>query len=160
MRYTWTPLDVGFDVRHRGTAIVIPKDCTEAIYDYSGEERTVCGDRATIAAAMKDAGYNISPNFKVGDGASYNIGSDSYPVTIRKISKSGKTLWVSRDDFRCKPGVNRYEQTDKEGVFIPLDVPESEWERYTLRQDGHWRPSKSGCGYLSEGRTLSLDPSF
>lgn len=99
--------------------------------------------------------------FKAGDGASYNIGGDSYPVTIRKVSPAGKMIWASRDDFRASKKGNSFAQSDKIGVFKPLDVPESQWERYTLRQDGYWRPVGSRrCGYLSAGRSFRQDPHF
>lgn len=95
----------------------------------------------------------------VGDGVAYNIGCDAYPGTIRRVSPSGKTLWVSRDRFRAN-GQSDFADFEKKGVFVPQDVPESEWEKYTLRQDGRFRPAGSKCGWLSAGRRFAQDPHF
>jgi hypothetical protein len=95
----------------------------------------------------------------VGDGMTYHIGCDGYPLTVRKVSASGKTLWLSRDRFRGN-GQSSYADFEKTGVFIPQDVPESEWEKYTKRADGSFRPCRSKCGYLSVGRSYKQDPHF
>ena len=95
----------------------------------------------------------------VGDGVAYHIGCDSYPETIRRVSAGGKTLWTSSDDFRGN-GQSEYADFEKKGLFVPRDVPESEWQKYTLRQDGKWRPKGSKCGYLTAGRVFARDPHF
>lgn len=108
------------------------------------------------AKAYVDKEYPLA----VGSGVTYNIGGDSYPLTVRKVSPSGAAVWCSRDEFRAGPG-NTYAQADKHGVFIPRhgDDP-SKWERFTRRSNGKYRPSGSKCGYLSPDRRYRRDPSF
>jgi len=97
----------------------------------------------------------------VGDGAAFNINGDSYPVTIRKISSSGKTLWVSRDEFRGTPGANSYEVAEKTGVYIPRDEDHPEaWKKFTLRRDGTYREVGTNYCYLTPGRSFAQDPHF
>jgi len=99
--------------------------------------------------------------YQVGDGATYHIGSDAYPVTVRKVSVSGKTVWATDDVFRASPGVNSYEIGEKVGVFVPVHDKECfAWKKYTLRKDGKFRPTGSKSGYLSPGRSFCQDPSY
>jgi hypothetical protein len=105
---------------------------------------------------MKDEPYK----FAVGDGATASINGDSYPYTIRKVSPSGKTVWASRDDFKAAPGNNIYESPELKGAFIPQDVPESEWDKFTLRQNGSWCKVATNYYFLSLGRSYRQDPSF
>lgn len=53
-------------------------------------------------------------SFQVGDGATYSIGSDDYPVTVRRVSANGAVLWTSDD----KP---------RGSVFVPTDGPLSKY---------------------------------
>lgn len=103
------------------------------------------------------ASYTFNP----GDGATYSINGDSYPYTVRKVSESGKTVWASEDDFKGKPGANSlYETDDYEGVFVPRDLPEDKWVKFTLRRDGSWRKVGTNYVFLSKGRRFRRDPSF
>ena len=104
---------------------------------------------------------NVELPINVGDGASYGIGGDAYPLTVRKISPSGKTIWCSRDDFEATPGANSYEEARKVGTFIPMDEDKPEnWMKFTKRQDGRFR--QAGCKYasLGLGRCYRQDPHF
>lgn len=96
--------------------------------------------------------------FKIGDGASYNIGSDSYPMTIRKVSSSGKTVWATSDRFKGKPGANSYANYEKIGAFIPQE--NADLKRFSLRKDGKFRPVGSTVGSLTYGRSYRQDPHF
>lgn len=108
------------------------------------------------AEAYVDVDFPI----QVGSGVTYNIGGDSYPLTVRKVSPSGATVWCSRDDFRGAPG-NMPGEGDKKGLFIPQAADEPDmWEKFTRRPDGKYRPSGSKCGYLSPDRRYRKDPSF
>lgn len=60
-------------------------------------------------------------------------------------------MWASKDDVRARNGKK---------LFIPRDVPEKSWEKFTRRADGRYRPTVLGCGYLSPGRESYLDPDF
>jgi hypothetical protein len=98
---------------------------------------------------------------EVGDGASFGYGGDAYPLTVRRVSASGKTLWCSRDEFTATPGVNSYEEARKVGTFLTTDDPPESWTKFTKRQDGHFR--RVGCknyGTLALGRTYRQDPHF
>jgi hypothetical protein len=96
----------------------------------------------------------------VGMGATYGYGSDSYPYTVVRISPSGKTLWVKRDEVLHLTGSDM--SGDSTYVTMPNDdAPE---EQFTLRADGHWLPK--GPRYARQ-RSLTLghrryyqDPSF
>lgn len=87
---------------------------------------------------------------KPGEGATYNLGTDQYPVTIRKVSASGHAIWVSKDQVRANPGGSM--------VFIPVDRPEKDWDKFTRRDDGKYRPVGKNFGYLSPGRESYRDP--
>jgi hypothetical protein len=96
---------------------------------------------------------------EVGLGIAYNINGDSYPYTIRKVSKSKHQFWATRDEFRAKPGVDQaYTEGDKEGVFVPK--PNAQPELFTRSKDGKYHPA--GCKYVhvSAGRSFRQDPSF
>ena len=96
----------------------------------------------------------------VGDGVSYGINGDAYPMTVRKVSPSGKTVWCSRDEFRGSSD-NSYAVAEKKGVFVPRDEDQPKaWEKFTQRQDGTFRRSGSKCCYLFPGRTYRQDPHF
>jgi hypothetical protein len=109
----------------------------------------------------KDEAYvDVDFPLAVGSGVTYNIGGDSYPLTVRKVSTTGATVWCSHDDFRGAPG-NTLEESNKKGLFIPQDANDpSKWEKFTRRPDGKYRPSGSKCGYLSPDRRYRSDPSF
>jgi hypothetical protein len=95
--------------------------------------------------------------FAIGDGAAYWIGTDAYPMTVRQVSPSGKTVCVSRDGFRAAKG-NSYADAEKVGLHLPQDLPVDQWERFTLRRDGRYRPAGQKAGYLVKGRTYRQDP--
>jgi len=99
--------------------------------------------------------------FQPGAGVTEYIGSDGYPGTVRKVSASGKTVWISRDGHRAIPGVvNPYEEPYKKVEFIPVDTPESQWIKYTYRKDGSFRRSGGKSYYLGSGRYYKQDPSY
>jgi len=50
-----------------------------------------------------------TPVFKVGDGASYSVGSDVKACTVVKISASGKTMWLQEDTATLLNGVDSNE---------------------------------------------------
>lgn len=99
--------------------------------------------------------------YNIGDGVTYSINGDNYPYTVRRVSASGKTVWASEDEFKGKPGKNSlYQETEKEGVFIPKDLPEDKWVKFTRRQDGSFRKVGTNYVFLHAGRRFRLDPSF
>lgn len=94
---------------------------------------------------------------KVGDPATYGIGSDSYPYTIVSVSASGKTITARRDQSIAAEGHDYY-GSQKYNYFAN---PNAQPEKFTLRKCGSFRPSGSSCGYLSVGhRRHYSDPHF
>jgi len=96
---------------------------------------------------------------KVGDGATYQIGSDRYPYTVVEIL-TGKRIVVQRDDAV---------RTDKNG-FSEIQTWEystnesASKEIITLRKNNLWykmgSPGK-GSGFFTIGRrAMYQDPSF
>lgn len=101
---------------------------------------------------------------EVGDGCSCGNGGDSYPYTVRRVSPSGKTIWVSRDTYKVKPGKGApYEEGPKDCWFFPQDVPDTQWTCFKLKKDGRFRESGKtyrGQPSLCFGRRFSQDPHF
>lgn len=87
--------------------------------------------------------------FQVGDGVTFSLGSDCYPMTVRRRTPTGKSLWASRDKVRAKG--------DRK-LFIPCNVHPREWVQFTLRDDGSYRPVGKDFGRLTPGRESHFDP--
>lgn len=98
---------------------------------------------------------------EVGMGATIYAGSDSYPATVSRVSKNGKTLWVKQDKKMVTSGT--WETGNVTYVTLPdEDAPE---RQYSLRSNGQWimkgvatnaRYGSLGLGY----RRYAQDPSF
>lgn len=101
--------------------------------------------------------YEVIPNSpKVGMPATYHVGSDSYPLTIRKVSNTGKTIWVSKDEAKCV-NYDRQEYNYK----IDENYDENNLTKATLRKNGVYKKVGGNYGSISIGyRKQNLDPSF
>lgn len=90
------------------------------------------------------------PKFEVGDGVHIALNGDRYPFTVRRVNKSGKRVWVSRDSYKILSG-SYYEEGPKECEFTPQDVPEEKWEEFRLTKTGEWVPKGTHArrGYYS-----------
>ena len=101
--------------------------------------------------------------FKVGDGATYGFHGDSYPATVRKVSPSGKTVWVSSDNYSVNPGHTTYGQEGPVPTTFTSkneDKPET-WTKFTYRpKSGDFCETGSSFCHLSSGRRYSQNPSF
>lgn len=97
---------------------------------------------------------------KVGDGGHFGFNGDAYPVTVRKVSASGKTVWVSRDSYRVVGG-NFREEGHKPCVFTPQDSSPETWSKFTKKKDGFFRdgPIRGGRALLP-GRAFAQNPHF
>lgn len=95
----------------------------------------------------KPANDDSYESFQPGDGATYSIGSDSYPVTVRKVSPSGACLWTSADRVVGS-------------VFVPQDVRPDQLEKWTRRANGRYKKVGGRCGFLTKGRSYHQDRSF
>lgn len=85
--------------------------------------------------------------FAVGDGATYQIGSDSYSVTVRRVTK---TIVETTND--------RVKVTDGRTLYVPDD--NGTRHKFTRRNDGMYRCAGYDCGTLIPGRSHYRDPSF
>jgi len=95
---------------------------------------------------------------KVGDGATYSIGSDSYPMTIIEVSKSGYKVTAQHDSAEMVEGseytndaVYRYERNPSGSTLV-----------FTNRKDGQYRAvGCSNYGRLTLGiRHKRRNPEF
>lgn len=98
---------------------------------------------------------DVRHTFWPGEGVSWDVGSDRYPGTVVKVSKT--SVWVRRDDFV---------RTDRNGMsedqsyrFVQREV--GELIRFTLRKDGRLRRAgRKSYSALSHGRSAHQDPHF
>lgn len=101
--------------------------------------------------------------FNIGDGATYQVGSDRYAGTITAVSPNGKTVWWRKDDVKLVSGDPRvheqvYEYTFREDADPEHDSP------FTLRRQngryvlvhGHYAKGLK----LVPGRDQYRDPSY
>ena len=119
----------------------------------------VIGSSVTLALG----GLNVQPLIEglcvnVGDGATYHIGSDSYPFTIVEI-KHKKRVILRRDN---------YIRVDKNGwggeqVYEYIEDRNGELFEVSLRKDGVWRRKgdvRGGGRYSLGNRRAYQDPNF
>lgn len=79
----------------------------------------------------------------VGMGITYQINSDCYSYTIRRVSKSGHQFWASAD-----------RGTD------PIDIPEDRWRKFVRVREGRYQPVGAPYVGIRTGRYSYQDPSF
>ena len=100
-----------------------------------------------------------TPNPKAGMGATELCWTDRHPYTIVEVSKSGKTLWATRDSVKVirgsiQDGSAEYEFTSN------LDAPRT---KYTFRKNGLFvrhGDSITGSTLLVGKREEYHDPHF
>ena len=102
-------------------------------------------------AKTTNQGQTMNADIKPGQGGTYSIGTDVYPVTVVGVSATGKTVWYRK----AKPfGAGN-------GAHLFVDDTSAEVNRATMRKCGSFKPSGSRCGFLHFGKYgFSLDPSF
>jgi len=114
---------------------------------------------AGLVSTPKDR--SVPPGLKVGDGATYGIGSDRYPYTVVEI-KSEATIIVVADHYKRidKNGFSEnqeYEYTpDPNGCRITV-TRRRERDDYVWRKKGE---TKGGGRFSFHGRNAYQDPSF
>jgi len=95
---------------------------------------------------------------EVGQGGSYGIGSDRYPVTIIGWTKSGKTIWYQtatgkRTDNNGMSECQSYEFTPNPNGRVSVGT----WRRRV----NSFQPKGDNCGYIgTNGYDQYRDPSF
>jgi hypothetical protein len=95
---------------------------------------------------------------KVGQGATYGIGSDRYPYTVIEVSSPTRVV-VQADNYR---------RTDNNGfsesqTYEYTPNPDACQTIVTRRKDGRWRKkgdTKGGGVFSFHGRNAYQDPSF
>lgn len=113
---------------------------------------------------------------QVGDGMTLHIGSDAKAYTVEEVSKSGKTIWLSRDKVTR---VNKEDDVFYPGGFMGhTESPKGqEWSYENDRAGGApwgkvtWReniqryvlsgvPSRQRGWYASQGRHEHYDYNY
>jgi Tol biopolymer transport system component len=98
---------------------------------------------------------------RAGQGGSYGIGSDSYPVTIVGWSKSGKTIYYQAAIARATSNSDYYGAQRYLFVADPSAPIQAATWRTGRRTAGAFRPKGSKHGYVStNGYYKRTDPSF
>ena len=111
---------------------------------------------------------------QVGDGMTVHIGSDAKAYTVREVSKTGKTIWLSRDkatrtnkadDIFYPGGFMGHTECVGGQLWEYETVETSEWEKVTwrekiLRYQLSGMRTTSRCGVASEGRHEYYDYNF
>ena len=112
---------------------------------------------------------------EVGMGATYGIGSDSYPYTIVSVEldKAGQPvkIKVRGCDYRATPNSNyygnqEYTYTEREDAPVETwkwDAKNTKWRRTTTNESGRvvWAGPARGAGSLFVGeRRARQNPSF
>ena len=112
---------------------------------------------------------------EVGMGATYSIGSDSYPYTVVSVGlgKDGQpsTVEVRGCDYRATANSNfygnqEYTYTEREGAAVEVwkwDAKNDRWRRTTKNDNGRqvWAGPARGSGHLYIGeRRARFNPSL
>ena len=100
----------------------------------------------------------MNEEIKVGQGATFGIGSDRYPYTVVEVIHDEKVV-VQADDYR---------RTDKNGIsemqtYEYTPNPDACKITVTKRKDGFWRKvgdSNGGGRFSFKARNAYQDPSF
>lgn len=113
----------------------------------------------------------------VGMGATYSIGSDSYPCTVVAVSKTGHKITLARDDSKGR-GYEPDGEFTGGRVFVPMTQAEIDqaWKRQQSQpgsyedvfecfrgRDGRFqrRMGRTRCGFIHLGKRVHrIDRSF
>jgi hypothetical protein len=106
--------------------------------------------------ARTKADTSKMPAVKVGDPATLCVGTDRYPYTVIKVSPSGKTIVIQRDDFQ---------RTDNNGLSEIQNytyTPNPEGGTITARwtKFGYCEGGQNGSPVHVGSKRAYLDPSF
>jgi len=75
--------------------------------------------------------YDVPHGFKIGDGATEHIGSDSHAYTVIRVGPSGKTITMQRDKAALDPD---WKPDTRLGGFVGHTV--NNWSQtYTYERD-------------------------
>ena len=108
---------------------------------------------------MIDVENKTDREFKVGDGATYMVGSDRYAGTIVEVSKTGhRVVW----QFDRATLVSSTHFNECQEWAFERD-PDARTVVFTRRKDGRYAEAGAhyrGRPWLSAGRTAYRDPGF
>ena len=93
---------------------------------------------------------------EVGDGVTYDIGTDSYGATVIDVSPSKNRVTIQMDKSTLVEGSR---QSDWQ-VYEFERNPEGSIYHFTRRKDGRYKLKGLRCGSISRGRSQYLDPSY
>lgn len=93
--------------------------------------------------------------FNVGDGVHWGFNGDSDPGTVQKVSPSGKTVWVSQDDYRVID--------DRKGFFegpikCMFETIAGEPIVFKQKKDGSFRRQGNKYCFLGQTRIYARNP--
>lgn len=97
-------------------------------------------------------------DFNVGDGASVHVGSDSYPATVSRVTRT--RVYVKQDFYRNTNGENFMSGSP---TFEYTPNPEAFEEGFSVRKNGRLvalGASARSRHTLSSGRRYYQDPHF
>lgn len=86
----------------------------------------------------------------IGMGCTIHYYSDAEPATVTRVSTSGKTCWIRRNETEADPSKGELYIGHQNWIIKKEFTNESEM-RVSLRNDGQWRCSKSNL-YVELGR--------
>lgn len=97
---------------------------------------------------------------RVCDGCHTGFNGDRYPNKVRKVSPSGKTVWVSSDDYRVIDGEGGFVEGPRGCIFSPGTAGDpSTWRKFMKQADGTFRARGGRRGeLLIPGRAYSSNP--
>ena len=105
------------------------------------------GDQLALVAYRRETHLFVTVlrELVVGMAATYSVGADDYPATVREFSESGHRVTVTLDRQRGP-------------LFVPQD---GDHRVFTRRGTGEYRQQGRNHGYLTFGiRESHRDPSF
>jgi hypothetical protein len=97
--------------------------------------------------------------FKVGDGAHFGFNGGRYPVTVVKVSDSGREVSVSHDFYQVIDNPGGYVEGNRECEFTTITVTDEQLTVFKLNKSGFF-VEKNGSRRLCPKRQYACNPSF
>lgn len=99
----------------------------------------------------------LEKKVEVGMGATKIVGSDRYPATVVRVSKSGRTAWI-KEDAAVRTDNNGQSENQ---IYVFNSNPSEKEERIFLNKNGRWHTSDYYQTPVSVGeRRKYIDPGF
>ena len=78
---------------------------------------------------------NVGHTFKVGDGVHVGLNGDRYPLTVVRISDSGREVVCSYDTYKIIDNYGPYTESDRLCEFTTVQVPKEQLVTFKLTRD-------------------------